>query len=352
MHLFKRSIYFIALLLAILTQPAGAQQNPFANGWHLLPDASSLNFQSVKQQTKVETSSFASFTGAIDPSGRAEIRIQLESVDTKVDLRNVRMRFLFFESFLYPEAVVTLQLDPVLFRNIKKVRRKVVPLTYTLNLHGVSKSFDTKVVATLLGPHKIAVSTQSPISVAASDFNLLEGIQKLEEAAGVKIIPSAAVTFDFVFKRNGIKSKKPANDGSNTTPKRVALEPDGNLDNDACKGRFEILSRSSSVFFNSGSAQLTANSRPFLDSLADIITRCPRIKIEVSGHTDSDGKPKANKRLSKARAQAVVDYLVKHGIPAERLTSVGYGEEYPAYQNNSPQNKRRNRRIEFTIIEG
>jgi len=363
MRHFQYRFYVLFILILLLGwgigQTSMAQQNPFEAGWHLLPEDSSLNFQSVKKQTKVETSSFATFSGKIDPAGKAEIRIQLESVDTKVDLRNVRMRFLFFESFLYPEAVVTLQLDPSQFSDMKKVRHKVVPLSYTLDLHGVSKTFETIAVATLLGPNKIAVSTQSPISVAAADFDLMSGIEKLEEAAGVKIIPSAAVTFDFVFRRNGTKAgknkngtKKPAKETDQTARKSAALEPEGDMDDIACKGRFEILSRTSKVFFGSGSTRLTSKSSPFLDSLVDIIERCPSIRIEVSGHTDSDGAAKANKLLSKARAQAVVEYLIKHGIAADRLISVGFGEVYPAFQNNSAKNKKRNRRIEFTIIEG
>ena len=79
-----------------------AQENPFANGWTLQPGASNLNFQSVKKKTVVESSSFATLAGGIDDSGLAKITVLLDSVDTKIDLRNVRMRFLFFETFKFP----------------------------------------------------------------------------------------------------------------------------------------------------------------------------------------------------------------------------------------------------------
>ena len=359
----SRSV-FAALMLAtrvlavlmLFHLPAQAQDSYFQGGWTLQPDGSSLRFQSVKNLTKVESSRFAGLEGMIDETGTAAIHVFLDSVDTKVDLRNVRMRFLFFETFQFPEAVITAKIDPALLTDLPTLKRKIVPLTYELDLHGAKKSFDTEVAVTYLSDDLVAVSTTAPISVAAADFGLEEGIKKLEEAANVVIVPSATVTFDFVFARNSETGKTvataPAAERTAVkTPASKALEPEGNFDPKACKGRFEILSRTGHIYFPSGSARLDARSHPLLNSLIDIISRCPGLVIEVGGHTDSDGSAAANKRLSEQRASAVTQFLVSNGIPENRIVSVGYGETRPVAPNETSDGKRRNRRIEFVVVE-
>ncbi len=350
---------FISLLLLVGAQflplQITAQASEFANGWTLQRDASSIRFQSVKNLTKVESSGFAEFSGQINEAGAAEIRIFLDSVDTKIDLRNVRMRFLLFETFQFPEAVITAQVDPAALADLATVRRKIIPLPVTLELHGVTKTLDAEVAVTLLGEDLVAISSTAPISVATADFNLDGGVKKLEEAANVASGPSATVTLDFMFARNGgalevagaAASQEPVTTAAAAS---TALEPEGNLDDEACKGRFEILSRTDNIYFASGSANLDRRSEPLLDSLVDIISRCPDLNIEVGGHTDSDGSASGNKRLSERRASAVVKYLVTKNVPDARVVSVGYGEERPVAANDTPDGKRRNRRIEFTVV--
>lgn len=347
---FSASYRLFAIFLLGLTLmcpvTAMAQSNPFENGWTLQNGASSLSFQSVKNMTKVETSGFATFAGQISAGGEARIAIQLESVDTKVDLRNVRMRFLLFETFQFPEAIITAQLDTGSLSDLEQVRRKQVPLTYTLDLHGVKKTFTTDVVVTLLSEDLAAVSTSTPISVAVDDFALTDGLKKLEEAANVAIVPSATVSFDFMFARN--KSSGDA-DVVAAPPASAALEPEGNFDLEACKGRFEILSRTGNIYFGAASARLDEKSAPLLNSLTEIIRRCPGMVIEVGGHTDSDGSDAANQRLSENRANAVTRFIIAKGIEAGRVVSKGYGETKPAFANDTAEHKSRNRRIEFAV---
>ncbi|MBN9669198.1 OmpA family protein [Labrenzia aggregata] len=341
------------MAFCFMTLPAKAQENFFKNGWTLQRDASTLRFQSVKNLTNVESSGFAEFDGSIDEAGNATVRIFLDSVDTKIDLRNVRMRFLFFETFEFPEAVVSATIDPALLANLPDKKREIIPLGITLDLHGIKKTIETEVAVTLMSNDLAAVSTTAPISVPAADFGYEGGIKKLEEAANVVIVPSATVTFDFIFARNSPEpAAQPATAAVETKPAAsTALEPQGTLDADACKGRFEILSRTDNIYFSSGSAQLDARSEPLLDSLADIVARCPGLVIEVGGHTDSDGSANANKRLSERRASAVKTYLISKQIPDERIVSVGYGETRPVTSNDTAEGKRRNRRIEFLVVE-
>jgi OmpA-OmpF porin, OOP family len=69
----------------------------------------------------------------------------------------------------------------------------------------------------------------------------------------------------------------------------------------------------------------------------------------VAGHTDADGEDSFNQALSEKRAQAVINYLVKAGLTADRFTAVGYGATQPVAGNDSDDGKAQNRRIEFLV---
>lgn len=345
----------VAGLLAVAPFQVVAQDNPFSPGWIMNGDASALRFQSVKNATKVESSTFGTYIGAIDETGLATVRVLLDSVDTNVDLRNVRMRFLMFETFQYPEAVITMQIDPAQLTDLADVRRKIITAPYTIELHGVTSEREAEIAVTLLADDVVSVTSATPISLPTADFNLDGGLAKLEEAAKVVIIPSATVTFDFMFNR-----APSAQDFAATTTAiaeeagfvSVAMEDDGDFSLEACKGRFEIMSRTDNITFARGSSRLDPTSAPLLDSITEIVNRCPDLAIRIDGHTDSDGAEALNQVLSEERARAVRAYLVEAGVESARVDAIGFGETVPVVANDSPANKQRNRRIEFTVIEG
>ncbi|MCL4792713.1 MAG: OmpA family protein, partial [Gammaproteobacteria bacterium] len=90
------------------------------------------------------------------------------------------------------------------------------------------------------------------------------------------------------------------------------------------------------------------------DSVADILTTRPSFNIEVRGHTDSRGADDYNLGLSRRRAEAVRNYLIEKGTPAERLTAVGIGEADPIADNETEEGRALNRRVslEFTDQAG
>ena len=343
-----RAIFAVWLAVMAFTGPALAQSSFFQGGWTLQP-SSRLNFQSVKKLTVVESSSFATLAGEIDSNGTATVRVLLDSVDTKIDLRNVRMRFLFFETFKFPEAVITAQIDPADIADLQQVRRKALMMDYTIDLHGVSKSYSSEVVATLLSDDMVSVASSTPVSIPVADFNLMEGLGKLQDAANVDIVPSATISFDFVFARGAGAATTTA--AAPAKPASVALEADGDFDLAACKGRFEILSRTGNIYFASGSARLQSESAPLLNSLADIIARCPGMVVEAGGHTDSIGSNATNQRLSQARAQSVVTFLLDRGLKKDSIVSKGYGESSPIASNDTSEGRWKNRRIEFKVLD-
>jgi outer membrane protein OmpA-like peptidoglycan-associated protein len=280
----------------------------------------------------------------------------MDSVDTGIDLRNVRMRFLFFETFLFPETIITATLDPAIIADLTTRRRMSLDLPLSLTFHGVQKDIVAPVTVTLVTDDLVAVTSSGPILVAAADYNLTEGIAKLEEAANVDIVPSGSVTFDILFARSGAATPAPETASETAeateTTTSAALEPAGAFDDAACLGRFEILSAAGNITFRPGSATLDASSAPLLATLLDIVNRCPGMVIEIGGHTDSDGSDGDNLRLSDRRAAAVADWLVGQGADPTRLRTRGYGETTPLVANDTAENKARNRRIVFSVIDG
>jgi outer membrane protein OmpA-like peptidoglycan-associated protein len=105
------------------------------------------------------------------------------------------------------------------------------------------------------------------------------------------------------------------------------------------------------IFFDTGSASLRPESYAELGVLYKLLEDNPRIKIEISGHTDNVGSAALNQRLSQDRAKAVVDFLTGRGIATERLTFKGYGFSRPVATNDTPEGRQLNRRTEFEIIE-
>ncbi len=106
------------------------------------------------------------------------------------------------------------------------------------------------------------------------------------------------------------------------------------------------------VYFGAGSAVLQPSSYYSLDQLHALLVKNPSLKIEIAGHTDNIGNPTTNQVLSQRRAEAVVLYLLKKGIPRERLIAVGYGDEKPIATNDDEKEGRElNRRIDFAILE-
>ena len=85
----------------------------------------------------------------------------------------------------------------------------------------------------------------------------------------------------------------------------------------------------SNIFYEFGKWTLTSDSEQGLNELVKLLNDNPNITIELAAHTDMVGQNDANKELSMRRAQSVVDYLIQHGIKADRLTPVGYGEDKP-----------------------
>jgi len=101
------------------------------------------------------------------------------------------------------------------------------------------------------------------------------------------------------------------------------------------------------VNFEFDSATLAPGSTAMLDEGVEILKRHSDLKVEISGHTDSQGDDQYNLGLSERRAQAVADYLIAHGANADNITVKGYGESQPVADNSTKEGRAANRRVEL-----
>jgi len=113
-------------------------------------------------------------------------------------------------------------------------------------------------------------------------------------------------------------------------------------------GKIEIKQK---VYFDTGKATIKKVSFALLNEVASAIRSNAELDVLVEGHTDSVGKDTTNQKLSNARASSVRDYLIGQGIDPTRLTAIGYGETRPITDNDTPEGKEANRRVEFTIVK-
>ncbi len=86
-----------------------------------------------------------------------------------------------------------------------------------------------------------------------------------------------------------------------------------------------------------------------LNDLVTILNKYPDTNIEVQGHTDNTGTDAHNMTLSENRANAVANYLKSNGVASSRVTTKGFGESAPKYDNNTEDGRAQNRRVEFLI---
>ena len=105
------------------------------------------------------------------------------------------------------------------------------------------------------------------------------------------------------------------------------------------------------LFFVQSKAEILPESMQELERLYRIMMEVPNLEIELGGHTDNQGLYSANLRLSRDRAEAVMQYLVDRGIDKQRIVVVGYGPAKPVASNANPESRQNNRRVEVKILK-
>ncbi|UWR60999.1 OmpA family protein [Phaeobacter inhibens] len=117
-----------------------------------------------------------------------------------------------------------------------------------------------------------------------------------------------------------------------------------------CEAELAAVQTVSKITFEPGSATVAAGSRDTLDQIADILARCDGVRLEIQGHTDSQGREEMNQTLSQSRAQSVLNELRGRRLVTSSFTAKGYGESTPIASNDTEDGREANRRIEFRLI--
>lgn len=168
--------------------------------WELDNTSSTINFVSVKNGSVGEVHSFASLVGFVGAEGNAQLTVNLESVQTLIEIRDQRMREMLFETAKFPVATVTAQLDTSVLAMAAEGGIVTTELPVTLSLHGKEKQLSAKLVIVGEGGDRLVVFSAAPILVNAADFDLTAGVAALQQVAGLQAISTAVpVTLQLQF---------------------------------------------------------------------------------------------------------------------------------------------------------
>lgn len=183
------------LLVALCLLPGQALAQ-----WELDSERSTVNFISIKNDAVGEVHRFSSLLGFIGADGKVQVTIDLNSVDTLIEVRDDRMRKLLFETVKFPAARVNAQVDVAVLETAAAGGTLSAELPFTLSLHGLEQTLTAPVLVIGGGDGRLRVVSARPILLNAGDFGFEAGIAALQEIAGLKAISNAVpVTLQLVF---------------------------------------------------------------------------------------------------------------------------------------------------------
>ncbi|MGR3744877.1 MAG: OmpA family protein [Pseudooceanicola nanhaiensis] len=129
------------------------------------------------------------------------------------------------------------------------------------------------------------------------------------------------------------------------------LDPQANVpEPEQCIAELKQIQEVKKINFEPGSATIDAESMGVMDGISEVLKACGPFRMEVAGHTDSQGRETMNQQLSANRAQAVLNELRMRRVLTASFSAKGYGEEFPIADNGTEEGREANRRIEFTLL--
>ena len=187
---------FLGAWLVTLVAPS------LAADWRLNGAASAVKFASVKNEAVGEVHYFTSIAGSVSGNW-VEVRIQLASVETMIDIRNDRMREMLFEVAQFPEATIAADAGQLALDELTNGEIHALTVPLELSLHGRTQTLTASVRVTSLGD-QVMVFNDAPLMVRAADFGLDGGVEALRRVAGLNAIDGVVpVTFTLVFEPSG-----------------------------------------------------------------------------------------------------------------------------------------------------
>lgn len=186
--------------------PAGTDGEAAAavtdTAWRLDPATSRLVYVSVKAGEIAENNRFDTLAGNVAADGTASLEIALASVNTGVDIRNERMRDIFFQVADNPTATVTAKLDPAAFAGLAVGQSLLRPLKAQLAIKGIEQEVETEVLVTRASADRVVVVPTAPVIISTDMFGLTDELGELRALAQLpSITPAVPVTFTLAFTR-------------------------------------------------------------------------------------------------------------------------------------------------------
>ncbi|MCG9965338.1 MAG: YceI family protein [Shewanella sp.] len=166
--------------------------------WQVTEQGSRVSFVSVKKGDIAEVHHFKQLKGVLNDNGQFELTVPLMSVATGIDVRDERMQNLLFEVSLYPELKLSSQVDSKMLKELAVGESKLADIDGKIALHGKQQTKTFSVIVTKVSDNKLMVSSFQPIIVNANEFDLVAGVDKLRDIAGLSSI-SQAVPVSFVL---------------------------------------------------------------------------------------------------------------------------------------------------------
>ena len=200
------------------------------------------------------------------------------------------------------------------------------------------------------------VATGAPDGFETAALAALQALSRLDDGAEVRIEDQAVSLRGSALSQIALEDTSrileeglpQGFDGQSSMD--LASIPETSLQVSDCQIELNGLVATNNVLFETAEAAIQDHSYGFLDRVAFVARQCGQARLEISGHTDSDGAEAANLDLSERRAKSVLAFMIAAGVAADRVTAIGFGESKPVESNETDAGKAANRRIEFRVL--
>lgn len=179
-NVFLTSVYALLLTLGV---SLSAQAN-----WYLDGESSRLSFITTQNANVANVHRFLVLHGKVDRKGQAQLRIEMDSVNSATPLRDERMRDTLFDFKHFPEAQITAQIDLQPINDLAPGAQLELRLPVTVTLRGKQHIYEAELLATRLDERRFQVVTLEPLLVQAEDFGLQPELETLRKLAGLSAI--------------------------------------------------------------------------------------------------------------------------------------------------------------------
>ena len=212
-HTLRRLACCAALGLALAACSPASEDAPasetaaaapaIAGTWSIDSAASHLDYVSIKAGEVAESNRFDKLTGSVGADGAARIEIDLASVNTGVEIRDERMREIFFQVAEFPSAVITAELDPAQLAALEVGKVMVQPLAAKVAIKGMEAPIEAEVQIARVADDRVLATTTRPIIITTDMFGLTDELGELRALAQLpSISPAVPVTFTLAFTRS------------------------------------------------------------------------------------------------------------------------------------------------------